>query len=565
MVFKKMKNAFLKIDKNFIFIFLMAIFIMLPYISGNYFNGHDTPYHISTIFGMSKLSILDIYHWKIFGFFANNFGYGGGLFYPQLSHFVPACIYQFLNFFKIGGVVLAIKIFKFIELFCCGYFMYRLVFLITKHGKSSLVAALSYMATPYFIVDFYIRDAMAESLVFVFIPVLFISFYYLLNNEYRKFLIYFVISSCCLINSHFVMTMYLVVFLAVAFLINIRKFLHKDIIKYIIVGLIIIAVICLPTIVPLLEHKFHGNYLVFVDGYMNRVPRMMMHRLNLYNLFWGIYNKDNLTFVNSIVSWLLFVHIVFNYKKVNEKENSFFVKTAIVFVVLSVLLSSVLVDWSHVPKIFQMLQYPWRLITFLGFGLSLIVGLSFNKISEKIIRKDILFYVIVISSIVCVIYPLHNLKYDNNYFGKKKNWFKTERTFKEYHEYLPVSIAKGNLDYYYSRKDKVLVSDGVAKISEYKNMVPKMSFIVKDVNNATIEIPRIYYLGYTIKAIYADGSSEVLKYYENKNGFVEFKLNKNANIIVDYTGTKLDNIANVISILVISGFFIFVFLVRKKK
>jgi len=92
-----------------------------------------------------------------------------------------------------------------------------------------------------------------------------------------------------------------------------------------------------------------------------------------------------------------------------------------------------------------------------------------------------------------------------------------------------------------------------------------MTFKVTDVEEATIEAPRIYYLGYTIKATYEDGSKEVLDYYENDYGFVEFKLDKDATININYTGTKYDNIGNVISFITSIGCISYVIINNSKK
>ena len=76
---KKKKNF----DKNYIFIFLVSIFLLFPLINNLYFYGHDTTYHVATILSLIKNTN---YNLKILPIIANDFGYGSGIFYPQLFH-----------------------------------------------------------------------------------------------------------------------------------------------------------------------------------------------------------------------------------------------------------------------------------------------------------------------------------------------------------------------------------------------------------------------------------------------------------------------------------------------
>ena len=71
-------------------------------------------------------------------------------------------------------------------------------------------------------------------------------------------------------------------------------------------------------------------------------------------------------------------------------------------------------------------------------------------------------------------------------------------------------------------------------------------------------------MGYEIKLKTSDGNEEKIDYYENENGFMEFGINKSGIIIIDYKGTTLNKIANIISILMIIIYLIFVFVKKKR-
>ena len=101
--------------------------------------------------------------------------------------------------------------------------------------------------------------------------------------------------------------------------------------------------------------------------------------------------------------------------------------------------------------------------------------------------------------------------------------------------------------------------DGNAIIeNESKNKLHD-EFEVSKVNNAKIELPYLYYCGYTVKL-----NGKEIKNHESKNGFVEIEINESGKIEVDYTGTKIEKAGMIISALGLIGCMGYL-LVNKKK
>ena len=125
------KSKFL--DINYFIIFIVSLLLIFPLINNLYFEGHDTGYHIANILAISdNLSYHNLFNLKIFPLIANNFGYGSGIFYPQLSHFMAALIY---NVFPNILVFTSLKITNFIIIFLSGILMYRFMKVSTKNKK----------------------------------------------------------------------------------------------------------------------------------------------------------------------------------------------------------------------------------------------------------------------------------------------------------------------------------------------------------------------------------------------------------------------------------------------
>ena len=123
-------------------------------------------------------------------------------------------------------------------------------------------------------------------------------------------------------------------------------------------------------------------------------------------------------------------------------------------------------------------------------------------------------------------------------------------------EYLPTRALK-NIEYLNTRSEEIKIMDGRGTIKNIVQNTPDLTFKATNISNATIELPRLYYFGYQIIAKY-ENSEEKIKYHENKNGFIEINLEKDAIIEVTYTGTKLSRLGNSISCLTMIVFIFFI-------
>lgn len=78
-----------------------------------------------------------------------------------------------------------------------------------------------------------------------------------------------------------------------------------------------------------------------------------------------------------------------------------------------------------------------------------------------------------------------------------------------------------------------------------------MNFDVENVSeNTKIELPYIYYLGYSAKLEKEDGSEQTLEISESDNGFCEVVLSniEKGKITISYTGTVLMKISYITTI-----------------
>ena len=105
-------------------------------------------------------------------------------------------------------------------------------------------------------------------LTFIFIPLIFLGLYELFWGDEKKFLPLFTIGYIGMINSHLVLSVYLTITIIIIFLCFLEEILKKEKIKKLLLASIVILLISSPYLVPLLEHKMFGNYVVFEPNSM---------------------------------------------------------------------------------------------------------------------------------------------------------------------------------------------------------------------------------------------------------------------------------------------------------
>lgn len=523
--------------KKYILIILVVAFItMLPMFTSDYKSSHDTKFHLTNIDSLTaQIKNAFFNPSKVVGNIGNDFGYGTNLFYPPLSHYLAAYINTVIN-----NPIISVEIIYFVSLFLSGISMFLLSKNLSKNDYIGLISAIIYMLFPYHLSDIYIRDAIGESLIFIFLPLIFLGLYELFHDNKKNFYIFFVIGYIGGMLSHLVLMIYFTVLIFI-FLI----FKYKESIKYIkqfIIASIFILAIISPFLVSLFQQKLLGNYNVFVEDVM--VQGTWGNALNPLKYImigdrWG--TGETRFYIDLIVLILLFLTLK-KYKQYNNKCYNYI----LIFGIISLVLSSTLFPWDILPKTLRIIQFPWRLVTFVSITVSVLAPLCISKFSDKNMLSIILIVFMVLLSqpnlkqATYEVIDIDNLEY-NFGLGYQK-------------EYLPVNTAN-NLDYYDNRNHDIIIKEGEANIEIINNDIPYLEFKVD--NNVTVELPRLYYIGYTL----LDENNKKINYYENSYGFIETKL-ESGTYKLDFTGTKYDELARIISIISILGFGVFVW--RKK-
>lgn len=537
----------IKSKKEYLIIIAVVILIMIPFISNNYVAGDDTDFHMSNIFARyTKLSQGDFSSQKVLSVIGRNFGYGSGIFYPALAHLSTAI----LSVIFLGNITLSLKIIHFLVYLISAIVMYKLVNTIFKNKYVALIASIFYITFPYSITEVFRRDAFAESLVYIFMPMIMLALFHLVYGEKKYFYLLFVIGYVGLMNSHLVLAVYFTVLVMIYLLINFKKVFTKQNLKALIISSIIILLIVSPFIIPMLQHKMLKIYSVFEGENMANYGTTVNSAMTFDEFVVQETSKKFTTvnyYLNLLALVMSMIAIIINKKVLkNETEKNFF-KFLVILTIITTFLMSNLFPWRFAPKMMIMIQFAWRLETILIIALSILSALSVRNIKQRKYKILILAFILIFNAFtVYKTYDFNKIQVRNiedvdvSYWGM--GWEK---------EYLPL-VTINNQDYFNNRTQDIIVKSGNADIEIQENNTPELKAKIENCNEETlIELPRIYYLGYDLTLQNHEGDKQKVETNMNDMGFMEAKISESGILKLKYTGTTANKIANVVSILTI--------------
>ncbi len=538
-----MKKINKLLDKHYIMvigIFIVALGLLLPLFINKYHIGNDTMYHLTTISSIKdliKTNFMSGITGKILPHIGNGFGYGSRLFYPPIFHTCTAYLSYFLETLGIE-LTTCVKIFYLFTFFLSGITMYICSYRYTKDKSLSFIASVIYLASSYHLSEIYVRDAQAESLLFIFLPLIILSIKELLEGHKKWFYPCFIIGYVGGILSHFTMMIYVTIFLGITMLILYKKVFTKEFIIPFIKGCILVLLLSLFFFEPLFEHKFLGNYMVY--------KKWVMSLGVWHTTLWGMeyilpIDSSGIYFYFSIVVIVLMIYLLLRKRDIFREDKY---KLIGIFTLISFMMSTRYSPWKIMPYSLFMIQFGWRLVTLVILGFSLMAPLSLEKSSRQL----------KILCLIGIIIP-----------GVLSIHFASDKTFEELdysygvgwqNEYMPVNLID-HKEYYDSRSHNVINIDTKEEVRVKEEDYPKISFSIKD--NGVYELPRIFYYGYSL----VDESKEKITLKESDNGFLEANL-KTGDYTLEFKGSPIYRGCSLISLGTLISIIIYL-IIRKIK
>ncbi len=531
-----------KLKKNkyvpYIIILISSLIISFSFFTMNLSEYNEAKIHIGRISSIKQVLLDGIFPSFISPKHMLGFGYALNIFYGPLTTYIPIIFSFFCN-----SSIVGLKIFTFLTVFLSGITMYEFLLKISKRKMVALLGAIIYIIAPYKLTDIYSRNAVGEYTAFIFIPLVFLGLYELLNENKKN--CFLIIGAVGLILSHTITTIYTALFSVIYIIFNIKKLKDKNVIKYLAIDFLLILLLSAFYLFPLLEHKAYGNYAIFDSEEMEATGNYVYETgLNLSDFFASEFGSQEIVYSFGLVIIFSLVLTPFCIKRQKNDENY------ILFLILgliSLIMCTKAFPWTVMPNILTIIQFAWRQEGFFIFFISYVCAVNIVSISEMLRdRKNIIAISVILCAFLCSFFGTYRYIEKNGFESDKR--FEKKLVESEYfgpyninREYLPIN-ALNNIKYIEARENRVYLLDGNCTIENEEKDKLNMKFDVKNVQNAKLELPYIFYHGYTIKI-----NDKKLKEYESDNGFLCIDLNEEGTITVEYTGTPIDKLGYVIS------------------
>lgn len=567
---------------HYIIIIAASLIAAIPLINLRIYGTDDGYVHMLRIFGMEQILKEQNFPPFIYSKFANGFGYAINLFYSPIVTYGPL-------FFRIFGLhyYTCLKLFAYSTILISCFTMYNFLYEVSKKREIATLGAVIYAFIPYRLETIFNRFAIGEFTAYIFFPMLFHGLFNLLKGDGKKHY-YIAIAAIGLILTHTISTEYSAIFALLYIVFNFKQLKNKGVIRKIAINVIFILAITTFFTVPLMEHKILGNYVIFNSTSMKSLPSDVQNStIKISQLFKDIGEVNGVSFKIGIPLIILTLLGIVSYKKVDKNIRSEYI-TFTVIAMISLAMVTKLFPWIIMPKILTTLQFAWRMQAFFEFALSIICAINLYYFIDIICKKssknskdtkvhtktENLYNMLLLFAIIVIITSM--MKIDYNYSYEKEKFLTDEEYETKINEknsiwsinreYLPEKVdvkklGKSYLDY---RENRVYVLDGNATIINEKKEDLQLEFDIENYKaNTILELPYIYYLGYTVTT----EQNEKIQVFESDNGMLAIKLDENiesAHITVKYTGTIIEKVSYLISAISIITFIGYVIYSKKQ-
>lgn len=544
MINKKKSND---IYMYFILILLTLITIVPLFISAN-IRGDDYLFHLLRIADIKNSIVnghvlVNIMPESLYGY-----GYANGLFYPDLLLYIAA----FLNLIGIN-LKFAYGIFLSLCTLASTFSMFICIKKISNNKNIALYSTVIYIFAQYKITDLYFRSAVGEYISFIFIPIVLLGVYELLYRNYKKWYILSIGMSGILL-SHLLSVFIVVIMCVLIYILNIHKLIQKPKrILYSIIAAITTLLITAYTWIPIIEQMLSSKFNV-----QQAEPFAYDRSVSIEDIL--TFNRNSRFFIGLVIVILSLLYIV----AIIKKKNSLFIFSCFIVGLLSLILTiktPFLKVVSDNFKLFNQIQFAWRMGLIATLLLSFIAGYSIDKIfSEK--YKYVIVIAISLISIVNLMaykkyYRIQNIDF-NNFSAKYSGYIGAGK------EYLPEGADVKKI----KERGNIITSND--KGFKYSNYIKRGCYISLDYkvnkDDAYIDLPLLYYKGYTFKIISSNNDEKEFGNVSHSNEmYIRVNVGniKEGSLVVDYTGTKLMKLGYLVTILTIITLIIYIIRLRK--
>lgn len=479
-----------------------------------------------------------------------NWGYG----HPILMFLYPLPSYSASFFHLLGfSLVDSFKLVLAVSYVLSGIFMYLWLkeFL---EKNSAILGSVLYLFAPYRFIDLYVRGALGEHVAFVFLPLILLALIKLNRNKTTNHVrnlyihvIFVAISFAFLMLSHNAISLLFMPF--ILFYVLYLFYEHRSRLKLfvsgfsLILGFLFSAFFWFPAFV---EGKYTLRDIVTSGVYQDRF-------VDITQLLYGPWDYGGTGVftvqigITHIFLVLLGIFLFLRLFKRDPKQRILFMGT-LVFLIISIflMLEQARPIYENITTL-QKLQFPWRFLTIVVFGTSLIGAFIISKL--KFMNKNLITYILIIVTIVLTVNYWHAKEYrkiDNNFF--EKIYAGTTDTGESSPIWSIRFMEK-------TPKDTIEIIEGKGQIVKLPRLSTNHEYVIDAKEKIRIRENTLYFPGWKIY----DNNQLVtaVEFQDPKNrGLMTFYMGPGIhNVIVKFEDTKVRKISNYVTLLSIFGVF----------
>ncbi|WP_195267876.1 YfhO family protein [Eubacterium sp. 1001713B170207_170306_E7] len=497
--------------------FLAALAVVLPLClkEGIPF-GNDASFHLSRIVSIAEGLKNGVFLPGVYADYFNGYGYGNGLFYPDLFLYIPALL-------MLSGIpsITAYKIFLVILTGAMACTMYFSVKTVWRSDFAASVSTVLYLLCSFHTTDLYQRSSVGELLAFVFLPLIVAGFWEVVYGAPEKWPLLFA-GFTGLVLSHVLTAVMMGVFSAVFLLFSLPALVRERqrlaaFGKAVLWSVILTMFFLLPMLEQMLLNPVWGD-----TGLLGSISD------------WAVPFKDLILAVPQSVGekyvppagiGLALTLLVTAGLFVNRSDK--LVRLLSVSGLLLLFCASAYFPWHLLEGVLSILQFPWRLYLFISVFWCFASGRIVEGIAEK--RENQAVIAAVTAGIMLIGYFVNVAYTYKNYAEMLVN---TYPAFAAGCEYLPEDVTLSHL------QEVQTNPRNIAKRTNYNLYSMNLE------RNASYELPLIYYSGY--EAVLNGVRVTVSR---NSNGMAEVAVNETGTLMVQYKGTLLRRVSETVSLL----------------
>lgn len=364
--------------KVFIIALVVSLLYIIPFLTSNgALYGDDLHFHIDRMLGLATIKESPV-NFKSF----YKVGQGINFFYPYLTYYPYYLFYKLTNSLYTGWII---------YVYCLSLVTYLISYYSSKgivaNNFSSHIFSIFYVFSAYRLGNIVIRFATGEVIAMTFLPLVFYGLYQIIKGNYRKWYI-LTFGVTLLIYSHILTAVMTAVLVGLNFLTSIW-FQEQKLLRFYNFLISVSSSLALGAmqIFSILE-QFSYSKIDTPGGFsLNDSSRTFaeIFQLSLKNEIKAL--------VPGLLILVAFILILLQVRKL--KKEDFYI---IVWVIDLLLFESKLIVWpSNASKILDVIQFPWRVNSFITLFSTFLASKIFITRRLKSLFKGLIFFGVLIS------------------------------------------------------------------------------------------------------------------------------------------------------------------------